>query len=165
MLKKRTAVLLFIVGLLAWSTAIYGRLNQPVKFNHNKHVVENEMECTDCHRYVNTNRKATLPGKEVCLECHSEALGESPEEQKLIAILDSDQALKWRRIYALPKHVYFSHFRHVTLGQISCQNCHGDMDQLTSPPRRPAVDIIDMEHCMSCHEARHVSNDCLGCHF
>lgn len=164
-MNKRKLMYLILACLLASSTAIYGRLVQPVSFNHNKHVVENGMECTDCHQYVNTNRKATLPGKAICLDCHSEPLGESSEEQKLIAILQSDQELNWQRVYALPKHIYFSHFRHVTLGQISCQNCHGEMEQLTSPPGGPAVDIIDMDNCMSCHEDRQVSNDCLACHF
>lgn len=162
--KRRRLIILALAGIFIWSTAILSGPSQPVKFSHNMHVVENDMECTDCHQYVTTNRKATLPGKEICLGCHSEAIGDSPEEQKLVAILNSDQELNWQRIYVLPKHVYFSHFRHVTLGQISCENCHGEMKELTSPPEKQAVDIINMDHCIDCHEDRQVSNDCLRCH-
>lgn len=166
MMSKKTKLILLVICIsFLWSGVIYSRLNQPVKFSHNRHVSENEMDCTDCHRYVDTNRKATLPGKKICLECHSEAIGESPEEQKLVTILNSDQELNWQRIYVLPKHVYFSHFRHVTLGKIACQSCHGKMEELTSPPTRPAVDIINMDNCMDCHEKNQVSNDCLACHF
>jgi hypothetical protein len=166
MLQTRKKLIIMALAIsLAWVTVIYSRLPQPVKFNHNMHVEENGMECSDCHRYVNTGRKATLPGKDVCLECHSEALGESPEEQKLVTILNSEQELNWQRVYVLPKHVYFSHFRHVTLGQIGCQNCHGEMQELTSPPDKPAVNIIDMGNCIDCHQDRHVSNDCLACHY
>ncbi len=162
--SNRKSTPLILAALLAWSTVIYGKLSQPVKFNHNKHVAENGMECTDCHRHVTSDRKATLPGRQICLECHSEAIGESSEELKLVTMLQSDEELNWQRVYVLPKHVYFSHFRHVTLGQIGCQSCHGEMEKLTLPPDKPAVDVIDMDNCMDCHENKQVSNDCLICH-
>ncbi len=157
-------LIISLVGLLVWGTVIYSKLPQPVEFNHNIHVVDNDMDCSDCHRYVTKNRKATLPGKEVCIDCHSEAQGESAEEQKLLSLLETDQEFDWQRIYILPKHVYFSHFRHVTLGQLSCQECHGNMKELTSPPVKPAVDILNMDNCMDCHKDRQVNNDCLTCH-
>lgn len=160
---KNIFIFLFFLLLIA-GLSIFGDPIQPVKFNHNKHVDEMEMDCQECHLYVLSNRKATLPGKNVCLDCHSEQLGESTEEEKLVALLQSDKELKWKRVYVLPKHVYFSHFRHVTLGQIECQQCHGDMKLLTTPPKKPATDINDMDFCMDCHEERQVSNDCLACH-
>lgn len=137
---------------------------QPIQFNHNLHTTELEMDCQDCHRYVREGRKASLPDRDVCFECHEEMQGESAEEEKLVTLLATGQELDWQRVYVLPKHVYFSHLRHVTLGQIGCQECHGDMMQLTAPPRRPAVDIIDMDHCIDCHEERQADNDCLACH-
>ncbi len=160
----RKTFLAVLLGVFAGGTIIYGKLPQPIEFNHNLHVTEVEMDCSDCHRYVITNRKATLPDKDICLDCHSEAIGESVEEQRLIALLESDREFNWQRVYVLPEHVYFSHFRHVTLGQVSCQECHGDMKKLVSPPEKPAVDIIDMDNCMDCHEDRQVNNDCLTCH-
>lgn len=147
------------------SVIVYSKITQPVEFNHKIHIVDLELDCTECHRYVTKSRKATLPGREVCLECHSEPQGESAEEQKLVSLLESGEELHWKRVYALPKHVYFSHFRHVTLGQIGCQKCHGEMKELTSPPQKPATDIIDMDTCTDCHEDNQVSNDCLRCHF
>jgi hypothetical protein len=53
----------------------------------------------------------------------------------------------------------------VTLGKIGCQSCHGKMEELSSPPTSPAVNIIDMDNCMDCHENNQVNNDCLTCHF
>ena len=139
-------------------------LPQPVAFNHQLHVVEMEMDCTECHRYVTTGRKATLPTVEVCADCHSEAQGESSEEEKLVSLIASGEDLDWQRVYVLPKHVYFSHFRHVTLGQMGCPECHGDMRELTIPPTQMATDIIDMDYCVDCHEERKVEEDCLACH-
>lgn len=138
--------------------------SQPIAFNHKMHVSEVGLECTDCHQYVTENRKATLPNREVCADCHSEPQGESDEELKLVALLETEQELDWHQIYVLPKHVYFSHFRHVTLGQIGCITCHGDMKELTSPPTEPAVDVLDMDYCMDCHEEQQAANDCLACH-
>lgn len=165
MIMRNGHILFLLVSSFALlAIAIPDEREQPVQFNHKLHISDLEMDCTDCHRYVLQNRKATLPDKEVCKECHEEPLGESSEEQKLVALLKSDKELDWKRIYVLPKHVYFSHFRHVTLGQIACATCHGDMKTLTQPPEDPAVDIIDMDHCMDCHEQENVNNDCLACH-
>jgi len=137
---------------------------QPVQFNHRLHVVDMDLDCPTCHQYVLRERKATLPTRDVCLECHEEQQGESAEEAKLVNLLSSGEELNWQRVYVLPEHVYFSHRRHVTLGQIGCQDCHGDMRELTAPPTRPAVNIIDMDHCMECHEERQARTDCLDCH-
>jgi predicted CXXCH cytochrome family protein len=140
------------------------RVEQPVAFNHQLHIVDLEMDCTECHRYVTTSRKATLPTAEVCADCHSEPQGESAEEEKLVSLISSGEDLNWQRVYVLPKHVYFSHFRHVTLGQMGCPECHGSMNELSRPPRQPAVNILDMDYCVDCHEDQLVSNDCLACH-
>lgn len=137
---------------------------QPIQFSHKLHVADKGLDCVECHRYVMTNRKATLPDKEVCAACHSEPQGSSDEERKLVELLSSSEELNWRRIYVLPKHVYFSHFRHVTLGQIGCQDCHGEMKELNVPPRETATDIIDMDFCIKCHRERRSNNDCLACH-
>jgi hypothetical protein len=117
---------------------------QPVQFNHNLHVVEMDLDCPTCHQYVMEGRKATLPNKDLCMECHEEPQGESAEEAKLVGLLNSGEDLDWQRIYVLPKHVYFSHRRHVTLGQIGCQSCHGDM--------------------RDCHQEEQAGTDCLDCH-
>ncbi len=137
---------------------------QPIQFSHKIHIVDQGLDCVECHRYVVKNRKATLPTNEVCAGCHSEPQGSSSEEQKLVALLSSGEEIKWQRVYVLPEHVYFSHFRHVTLGQIGCQNCHGEMKELAAPPRKPATGIINMNFCIGCHKDRRASTDCLACH-
>ena len=137
---------------------------QPVQFNHSLHTTELEMDCSECHQSVMTSRKATLPTRDLCIECHEEAQGESQEEQKLVALLETESELDWQRIYVLPKHVYFSHFRHVTLGQIGCQTCHGEMNKLTAPPTSMATDALDMDYCIDCHTERRETTDCLACH-
>lgn len=163
-MRSRFFTAIAIVGLLAVGAIVLGGGGQPVEFNHQLHLDEVGLDCVECHQYVTQSRKATLPTESVCLDCHEEQQGESSEEEKLVSLLAGDSALNWQRVYVLPKDVYFSHFRHVTLGQLGCSECHGDMNQLSSPPEEPATDIIDMDYCMDCHEERQVSNDCLACH-
>ena len=153
-----------VIMLLAFTVRLLGAGHQPVEFNHNLHINDVGLDCTDCHLNVMQGRKATLPDKEVCLDCHSELQGETSKEAAFVELLQSDIELKWQRVYVLPKHVYFSHFRHVTLGQISCQRCHGDMQSLTTPPTKTAVNIIDMDNCIDCHQESQASVDCLSCH-
>lgn len=161
---KKVLLASVAVGVFLGGVAISDKVVQPIKFNHKLHITDVGMDCPECHQYVTRSRKATLPGKEVCMDCHSEPQGESEEEKKLVTLLQSHQELQWQQVYVLPKHVYFSHFRHVTLGQIGCQQCHGDMKQLIAPPTKPAVNIIDMDFCMDCHEDRLAQLDCLACH-
>lgn len=153
-----------IIGMLALAAAVFGTAPQPIEFNHNLHITDVGLDCGECHVFVTTNRKATLPDQTICAECHEEPQGESAEEQKLVALLQGNSDLDWQRVYVLPEHVYFSHLRHVTLGQIGCQDCHGQMHLMTSPPKKPATDILDMDYCMDCHDERQVNNDCLACH-
>jgi len=140
------------------------RPEQPVAFNHKLHLTDLEMDCTDCHRHATTSRKATLPTVDVCAGCHTEPQGESAEEQKLVSLISAGMELNWQRVYVLPKHVYFSHFRHVTLGQMGCPECHGNMKELDRPPVRPAVGILNMDYCIDCHTAQKAKDDCLACH-
>jgi hypothetical protein len=137
---------------------------QPITYNHQVHVEENDMECTDCHLYVETRARATIPNIEVCGECHSdEPMTESAEEQKVVDYVSRGEKIPWLKIYRVPSHVYFSHRRHTALGEIACATCHGDMERMTTPPPKPAVPI-SMDRCMGCHEQNQVSNDCTRCH-
>jgi hypothetical protein len=122
------------------------------------------MECTDCHLYVETHARATIPNIEVCEECHSdEPMTESAEEQKVVDYVTRGEKIPWRKIYRVASHVYFSHRRHTTLAQIDCATCHGNVGEMTLPPDEPHVPIA-MDTCMECHERNQVNNDCTRCH-
>ncbi len=138
-------------------------IRQPLPFSHKIHVAENELECTECHTRVMEHQRATLPLLEVCQDCHSEELTETELEAQLLAYTTSDMPIPWQRIYAVPDHVYFSHRRHVVLGELACAVCHGDVASLDVPPTAPVVPVT-MDGCMNCHEKNHITNDCLACH-
>lgn len=71
----------------------------------------------------------------------------SSEIKKLTAYFKSDKALKWKRIYRLPKYVYFNHSVHVNKG-IDCSNCHGNVANLDSMKK---MKPITMGRCLDCH--------------
>ena len=137
---------------------------QPIAFNHNLHVEQEGMECTDCHTQVETLPSATIPTEDICADCHSdEPLSESEEEVRLLRFMEEGTPVPWQQLYEVPRHVYFSHRRHVVLGEIECMTCHGDVPTMTVPPPRAVVPVT-MDGCMDCHRENKVTNDCLTCH-
>jgi hypothetical protein len=136
---------------------------QPIEFNHRKHTQDLQLTCSLCHQYVGTSAHSGLPGEETCGLCHSTQQGESEEAARVTALLEAGEPVRFNKLFGLPEHVFYTHRRHVTLGEVECVDCHGDIADTERPPRRPLV-TVDMDFCMDCHEAREVSNDCNACH-
>ncbi|MFQ6093253.1 MAG: cytochrome c3 family protein [bacterium] len=155
-------VLLFLIGINLVMTG-EGSREQPIEFSHQKHVGELELDCSECHRYYKDHETAGLPDIEVCLECHSEAVTESREEEKIRTYAEKGQGIPWERIYLMPDHVFFSHRRHVTLGKLGCSPCHGEMGKKTAPLTKPEVNL-SMGFCTDCHRKMGANRDCLACH-
>ena len=157
-----------LAGLTLRSAAADER--QPVQYNHKVHVQDQEIACTDCHEGVETRKRAGFPPDELCQACHSMAMGESPHEARLVELLDAGTPLAWHQVTKLADHVYFSHRRHVALGNIDCSTCHGDIREQTTPISEPAVSFegrAGMLRCMACHEksgSPHTGIDCADCH-
>ncbi len=166
-ISVRTSVIAVILILAAVTAISLGRrtgaIRQPISFNHSLHIDEVDLECTDCHLQVEVHQRATLPALEVCQDCHSEAITETVAEEKLLAYTTTDAAIPWQRIYTVPDHVYFSHRRHVTLGDLDCELCHGAVAEMTVPAEHPVMEM-SMDFCVDCHAERQITNDCLACH-
>jgi hypothetical protein len=149
------------LSLTLLSTACFDSVEQPIAFNHSVHV--EQLECGDCHKHFSTATYSGLPRLEVCVECHEEALTESPEEEKLLAYASKEEEIPWRNVYGVADHVFYSHRTHVVTAQIECETCHGDIGALTAPPPRPLVDQ-SMSWCLDCHEENSATTDCIHCH-
>jgi hypothetical protein len=138
------------------------RSEQPIAFNHKKHV-DQGLDCDTCHRYYKMQTFPGMPDLSICLECHKERITQSPQEEKIRQLATRKEGISWKQIYGEPDHVLFSHQRHVVLGKIECKTCHGDIGQSEKPPIKQFVRMT-MNWCMSCHARRKVTNDCLACH-
>ncbi|MFQ5893822.1 MAG: cytochrome c3 family protein [Nitrospinota bacterium] len=135
---------------------------QPIAYNHQKHLAMG-LECTTCHTTVTTKPVAGKPSVETCMTCHAAPLTDNPQEEIIRKTAEAGGELQWRQITLVPDFVYFSHARHVAVGRIGCEDCHGDMSVHAAPITRPAV-LPSMEFCIECHSRRTVSVDCIACH-
>ena len=137
-------------------------VEQPIQFNHRKHI-EAGLECSTCHTLYENSAFAGLPVLDTCSTCHQEPLTKSREEAKLLEMVQQAKPLEWKQINEVPAHVYFSHRTHAVDRQIACTTCHGPMQERTSPPSRPFF-AWTMNACINCHKQRSATVDCDGCH-
>jgi hypothetical protein len=150
----------FVVGLM-WSGPPAG-VTQPVAFDHRLHVRELEIACATCHRFEPPAPFSGLPATESCATCHTEPVGTSAEEAKVVAAARSGSALAWAPLLREPPHVFFSHRLHVEAARLACDACHPAFADARSPPARARA--IRMADCLRCHERASAPTRCTACH-
>lgn len=138
-------------------------VTQPIEFNHQKHVKDNGLECSICHEYYSTGKHSGLPSLTTCQGCHQEPITGSAEELKLVKLMASDPQARFKKLFRLPDHAYYSHRRHVVAAGLTCEICHGPIAETTAPPRYPLVRIT-MDTCIRCHAEKNVTTECTDCH-
>ncbi len=165
--RRRVVRVAVVVVLLAVAIGILlGRepaVPQPVAFNHLKHTQELQLTCEFCHKYVRQGAHAGLPDAETCSICHSTPQGTSEEAAKVTELISEGDPLRFTKLFRLPDHVFYTHRRHVEIGQLECVNCHGEIAETERPPPRALVRVT-MEFCMDCHREREQTLDCNACH-
>jgi len=134
---------------------------QPVRFSHRIHADENGIPCLYCHASARLGPVAGIPSVERCAGCHTSVAKEDPEVVKVMDFWDKKTPIPWVRVHQLPEYVRFTHRRHVAAG-VSCQTCHGEVERMEAAVR---VNELTMGWCVSCHEERKASTDCLTCHY
>ncbi|MCK4727440.1 MAG: cytochrome C, partial [Desulfobacterales bacterium] len=83
-------------------------------------------DCDGCHYFREDGSFSGIPRLANCLECHEEAVGEHPEEAKLIAeYVEPGKEIPWLIYSSQPDCVYFSHAAHVKMAELDCVTCHG----------------------------------------
>lgn len=142
---------------------------QPIKFNHTLHAGTNEVACVYCHHSATKSKHAGIPSANICMNCHkgiSEGQTEegTAEIQKIYAAVgwDADaqaysgeeQPIKWVKVHNLPDHVYFNHSQHYVVGQIECQECHGEIQEDYTVAGQFAP--LTMGWCIDCHNKTEV---------
>ncbi len=153
--------LITILSFLLWTGC--GGESQPIKFSHKKHI-EQGIECITCHQFYEERANSGNPTLDICSSCHSAQITDSPEEKKLIEeYISTGREIPWKRVYYVPGHVYYPHFRHVVMAEIKCEYCHGNIAEEKKPLKKP-LKKIRMYFCIDCHEKRNISNDCITCH-
>ncbi len=136
---------------------------QPIAFNHRLHAEDEGLACDFCHEYVRVGAHAGLPDAEICAECHDTVQGDSEDAERLTALIDRGEPLRFNKLFTLPEHVFYTHRRHVAIGELECRECHGAIAESERPPARPLVSI-SMDYCMDCHREQGETLDCNACH-
>lgn len=78
-------------------------------------------------------------------------------------LLEQGDPLRFRKLFRLADHVFYTHRRHVGIAEIECEACHGAIAETERPPKR-ALLKIDMDFCLKCHREQEATLDCNACH-
>jgi len=121
---------------------------QPIAFSHKIHAGQYEIDCQYCHTGVEIGKSANIPSVNICMNCHSAIKTESPEIQELYKAQETGQPIEWVRIHNLPDLAYFNHSQHVKVGEIECQTCHGEIQEMEVVKQHAP---LTMGWCIDCH--------------
>jgi len=121
---------------------------QPIKYSHKLHVNDLGIDCRYCHFNVERSPVAGVPPTEVCMNCHTKILTDSPEIKKLTEFHQNNIPVPWQRVHDLPDYAYFDHSAHVNKG-VSCLECHGRIDQMVEVRH---AEPLSMSWCLDCHK-------------
>lgn len=153
---------LFIVKTVAHEAIAIGRSldyepSQPIKFSHQIHVTDNKTDCLYCHSISEYSPSAGIPSANVCMNCHvivREGTNSGRWEiSKLVQAYENNMPIEWIRVHNLQDHVFFSHAQHVTVGNLECKECHGEVEYMTKVKQ---VNDLSMGWCLDCHRTREV---------
>ncbi len=145
---------------------------QPIQFNHTLHAGQNEIACVYCHSGALESKNAGIPSANICMNCHQGINeGRTPEgTQEIAKIYDAigwdletrsytgeEKPIKWVKVHNLPDHVYFNHAQHYVVGEIECQECHGQIQEDYTVAGQYAP--LTMGWCIDCHNTTAVKMD------
>jgi hypothetical protein len=160
-------ILLAVGAAGSWISATGDRdAYRVADINHAIHIAR-DLECVDCHVGVETHAAAGVPGIAICAECHDDpedSIRRTENGKRILDHISRNEQLWWPQLYWLPDHVVFSHRRHVSLGGIACETCHGGIASTTTLPEEPVETTLTMDGCMDCHARSGADLDCYACH-
>jgi len=159
--------------------------DQPIYYSHKVHAGVNQISCLYCHGGAQDSKHATIPAVNVCMNCHKsvkEYTGEPIHREDGTTVNANDEIKKlysyagwnpdtktydkpgkpveWVQIHNLPDFVYFNHSQHVKVGQIACQTCHGEIQNMVQVKQFAP---LSMGWCVNCHRSTNVQfNDDKG---
>lgn len=177
MKTKRMIQFLMGAALLAFLTGCEEEERYKLRFSHNLHVEEMEMDCSDCHGDLGEPSFKVI-SHDTCIDCHEEPEAEEigPDtcgichQEKQVALYADAEALAEEEMpedreaqaeeeeTALPERSVFVHTEALA-GK--CIDCHGNLmdEELESVP------LLVRDEVLAIREAAHrTAQDCTTCH-
>jgi hypothetical protein len=133
---------------------------QPIPFSHKLHATYMK-HCTFCHQISISEGDVSFPSDGKCMQCHSAIAVSNPAIQMLTEHYREKKAVAWVQIYSLPDYVYFSHKVHSLDAKITCDTCHGRVEERDVITKEKS---ISMSACMDCHRSSNAPVKCNSCH-
>ncbi len=155
---------------------------QPIFYSHKVHAGINQISCLYCHGNAWESKTAAIPSVNVCMNCHKtiQSYEKGPElfdkkgnkvngtaeiaklyeyagfDPKNPDAWDPSKAkpIEWVKIHNMPDHVYFNHSQHVRVGNVQCQTCHGEINEMDVVKQ---VSELSMGWCVNCHRETKVN--------
>lgn len=150
-------VLASVAGCMVFDAL--GEGEQPFAFSHKRHVVDESIDCGDCHLNWDSEDEPGMPALAQCQLCHKKIDAEKPEDRRVTALFDG-KTYRGARASDLPDEVVFSHLKHVTTPE-ACGDCHHG---IVENEQVDASVGVTMDDCMRCHAQKQVANECATCH-
>ena len=151
--------------------------DQPIYFSHKVHAGINQINCLYCHGGAWESKHAGIPSLNICMNCHQvvttyekgpelfdgeTAINGTAEIQKLLNFAGftpgpgarwdpakaNAKSPQWVKIHNLPDHVYFNHAQHTRVGNVACQTCHGNIQEMDKVQQ---MSELSMGWCVNCH--------------
>lgn len=153
--------------------------SQPIEFPHDIHTGKNQIDCKYCHNSADNGKTAGIPTVNVCMNCHKQINGTTPEAQEKIAKIyaaagwdpasasysGKTKEIIWNKVHVLPDHVYFNHQQHIVAGQVDCKQCHGDMTKQNEVAKvQPVSELNKIEGNVPLTKATLTMGWCIECH-
>lgn len=155
---------------------------QPIFYSHKVHAGINQISCLYCHGNAWESKTAAIPSVNVCMNCHKtiqsyekgpdlfdkngNKVNGTAEIAKLYEYAGFDpknpeawdpskaKPIEWVKIHNMPDHVYFNHSQHVRVGNVQCQTCHGEINEMDVVKQ---VSELSMGWCVNCHRQTKVN--------
>ena len=130
---------------------------QPIAFSHKIHAGQFKISCNYCHVGVEKGRGAIIPSTNICMNCHQhvqEGTNTGTKEiAKIHASYKENKPIEWVRVHNLPDLVYFAHAQHVKVAGLTCQTCHGPVEEMDVVYQ---YNPLTMAWCINCHREKTV---------
>jgi menaquinone reductase, multiheme cytochrome c subunit len=177
-----------VVGWVVFPRALYISQPQPIEFRHKSHAEKSGItDCAQCHAFREDGEFTGLPSNDTCAGCHSDQIGTSASEAKLVDLyIKPGHETPWLVYSRQPANVWFSHAVHLKRAGLDCADCHGNYGQsdqarsyqinrisgysrdiwghsMSRLGRAPG-DGMKMSDCQDCHRRHKIEVGCLGCH-
>lgn len=173
-------VVTLFLGLYSIGVVENYQPSQPIAFPHDVHAGINGIDCKYCHNSADKSKTAGLPTVNVCMNCHKQVSGSTPEQEEKIRKIyeaagydpsgsgkytNETKEIIWNKVHVLPDHVYFNHSQHVTVGGIDCKQCHGDMAKMNETAKvMPIEELNKVEGNIPLTKATLTMGWCIECH-